>query len=59
MHTQPALFNKSSNFGFRVLTATGEELQAVDGIGESIAERIKWAVREEIQSYGVIDEFPI
>ena len=42
-----------------VITATREELQSVEGIGENIAGRIKWAVREEIQSYGVIDEFPI
>lgn len=42
-----------------VVTATSEELQSVEGIGKGIAERIKWAVREEIQSYGVLDEFPI
>ena len=42
-----------------VVTATSEELQSVEGIGENIANRIKWAVKEEIQSYGVFDEFPI
>ena len=42
-----------------VVTATSDELQSVEGIGESIAERIKCAVREQIQPYGVIDEFPI
>jgi ERCC4-type nuclease len=42
-----------------VITATSEELQSVEGIGENIAERIKWAIREEIQPYGIIDEFPI
>lgn len=42
-----------------VVKATSEELQSVEGIGESIAERVKWAVREEIQPYGVLDEFPI
>lgn len=42
-----------------VITATIEELHSVEGIGESIAERIKWAVKEQVQSYGVIDEFPI
>ncbi|MGD8270833.1 MAG: ERCC4 domain-containing protein [Desulfobacterales bacterium] len=42
-----------------VVTATSEELQSVKGIGNSIAARIKWAVKEEIQSYGVFDEFPI
>ena len=42
-----------------VITATIEELQSVEGIGESIAERIKWAVREKMQPYGVIDELAI
>jgi ERCC4-type nuclease len=42
-----------------VITATSEELQSVRGIGNSIAAQIKWAVKEEIQSYGVFDEFPI
>ena len=42
-----------------VVTATREELQSVEGIGNSIAARIKWTVKEEIQSYGVFDEFPI
>ena len=42
-----------------VVTATSEELQSVEGIGENIAERIKWAVREQMQPYGVADEFPI
>jgi ERCC4-type nuclease len=42
-----------------VVTATSEELQSVEGIGERIANRIKWAVREQMQPYGVNDEFPI
>ena len=42
-----------------VVTATSEKLQSVEGIGESIADRIKWAVTEHMQPYGVIDEFPI
>jgi len=42
-----------------VVTATSEELQSVAGIGESIAESIKCTVKEQIQPYGVIDEFPI
>jgi ERCC4-type nuclease len=42
-----------------VVTAPHEELQSLDGIGENIAGRIKWAVREEMQSYGVVDEFLI
>lgn len=39
-----------------VVSATSEELQSVDGIGERIAGRIKWAVREQMRPYGVIDE---
>jgi len=42
-----------------VVTASREELQSVEGIGDSIAARIKWAVKEEIQSSGVFDEFSI
>ena len=42
-----------------VITATSEELQSVEGIGENIAGKIKWAVRDELQPYGVSDEFPI
>jgi ERCC4-type nuclease len=40
-----------------VMTATIEELQSVEGIGKHIAEKIRWAVSEKIQPYGVIDEF--
>jgi ERCC4-type nuclease len=39
-----------------VVTATRTELQSVEGIGESIAGRIKWAVKEPIQPWGAIDE---
>jgi len=42
-----------------VVTATRKELQSVEGIGENIANRIKWAVSEQMQPYHVIDEFPI
>ncbi|MGD2187610.1 MAG: ERCC4 domain-containing protein [Desulfobacterales bacterium] len=42
-----------------VVTANGEELQTVAGIGKHIAEKIRWAVSERIQAYGVSDEFPI
>jgi ERCC4-type nuclease len=42
-----------------VVTATGEELQSVAGIGKHIAEKIRWAVSDQIQPYGIIDEFPI
>jgi DNA excision repair protein ERCC-4 len=42
-----------------VVTATGQQLQSVKGIGRHIAEKIRWAVSEQIQPYGIIDEFPI
>jgi ERCC4-type nuclease len=42
-----------------VMAATSEELQCVEGIGKNIAEKIRWAVSEKIQPYGVIDEWPI
>ncbi|UCE52212.1 MAG: hypothetical protein JSV31_23590, partial [Desulfobacterales bacterium] len=40
-----------------VITADSEELQSVDGIGKNIAERIKWTVSEQIQPYGISDEW--
>jgi ERCC4-type nuclease len=42
-----------------VMTATGQQLQSVEGIGRQIAEKIRWAVSEQIQPYESIDEFPI
>ena len=42
-----------------VMTATREELQSVEGIGNYTAERIKWAVSEKIQSYGVVEDMPL
>jgi ERCC4-type nuclease len=42
-----------------VVTATREELQSVEGIGENIADRIKWVVGDQMKPYGGIDEFPI
>ena len=42
-----------------VMAATSEELLSVEGIGKHIAEKIRWSVSEKIQSYGVIDEWPI
>jgi ERCC4-type nuclease len=42
-----------------VVTATREELQSVEGIGENVAGKIKWAVRDELQPYGFSDKFPI
>ena len=41
-----------------VITATSEELQSVEGIGDNIAERIKWVIKEEVQPYEITDEFP-
>lgn len=35
-----------------VVSAGSEELKMIEGIGEKIADRIKWAVSEEIKSYG-------
>lgn len=35
-----------------VISASKRELQTVEGIGKKTAERIKWAVREEISSFG-------
>jgi len=29
-----------------------EELQTVEGVGKHIAEQIKWAVNESMQTYG-------
>jgi len=34
-----------------VISASSSELQSVDGIGKSIADKIRWAVSEQIQSY--------
>jgi ERCC4-type nuclease len=38
-----------------VITATGEELQAVEGIGKHISEKIRWAVGEQIKPFGFLD----
>ena len=35
-----------------VITASRSELQAVEGIGKNTADRIKWAVEEQLQPYG-------
>ncbi|MFC1814193.1 ERCC4 domain-containing protein [Thermodesulfobacteriota bacterium] len=42
-----------------VVTASSDELQSVEGIGKNIADRIVWAVREQVDPYGIIDVFPI
>jgi ERCC4-type nuclease len=49
------------NFGSveGVIMASCDELQSVDGIGKSIADKIKWAVSEQIEPYGIDDDFPI
>jgi ERCC4-type nuclease len=49
------------NFGSveAVIIASSEELQSVDGIGENIADKIKWAVSERIRPYGILDDFPL
>ena len=35
------------------ISASSSELQSVDGIGESIADKIRWAVSEQSQPFGV------
>jgi ERCC4-type nuclease len=39
-----------------VVCASSNELQTVDGIGKSIADKIKWAVGEQIQPFGMKKE---
>ncbi|MGB9499171.1 MAG: ERCC4 domain-containing protein [Dissulfuribacterales bacterium] len=43
----------------RIVAASVEELQIVDGISNTIAEKIKWAVHEEKAVYGFNDDFEI
>ncbi len=49
------------NFGSHqaVINAASDELQTVEGIGRETAERIKWAVSEQIGLHGFSDNFPI
>jgi len=42
-----------------VIIASSEALKSVEGIGQKIADKIKWAVSEQISPYGINDEFPI
>jgi ERCC4-type nuclease len=35
------------------ISASSSELQSVDGIGKSIADKIRWAVSEQSQPFGV------
>lgn len=39
-----------------VITASGEELQSVDGIGQNIAKKIRWLVRDPVPPYGICDK---
>ena len=43
----------------RVITANHEELKTVNGIGKDTAEKIKWAVSEQITAYGFDTDHPI
>ena len=43
----------------RVIAASAEELQSVDGIGKDTAEKIKWAVNEQMSLYGTDEPFDI
>ncbi len=43
----------------RVITANREELESVDGIGKDTADKIKWAVSEQITTYGFNTDNPI
>jgi len=42
-----------------VITANRHELQAVEGIGDNIADGIRAAVKEQISYYGFNEDFPI
>ncbi|MGB0723197.1 MAG: ERCC4 domain-containing protein [Gammaproteobacteria bacterium] len=37
----------------QVLSADGDELKTIDGIGDTVAETIRWAVRDRAGRYGV------
>ena len=39
-----------------VISASSDELKAVYGIGKNVADKIKWAVSEEMKAYGSGDE---
>ena len=42
-----------------VISASSSELQSVYGIGKSLADKIKWAVSEQMQPYGAVTKYPI
>ena len=41
----------------KIITASKEKLQSVDGIGKNTAEKIRWIVSEKIARYGSLEEF--
>ena len=43
----------------KVIMANREELESVDGIGKDTADKIKWAVNEQISTYGFDTDYPI
>jgi DNA excision repair protein ERCC-4 len=42
-----------------IVSASSSELQAVEGISQHLAEKIKWTVGENTAFYGFDDDFPI
>ena len=42
-----------------VITASSQELQDVEGIGDTLAEGIRSAVKEQMSFYGLDDDFPV
>jgi DNA excision repair protein ERCC-4 len=43
----------------RIMAASVEDLQTVNGIGKDTAEKIKWAVNESVSSYGIHEWFDV
>ena len=42
-----------------IVSASSRELQSVYGIGKGVADKIKWAVSEQMQPYGAVTRHPI
>ena len=42
-----------------VIAANWQKLRSVEGIGKTIAEGIRSAVKEQISPYGYDDDFPV
>ena len=42
-----------------VISASSNELQSVYGIGKGVADKIKWAVSEQMRPYGAVTRHPI